>query len=75
MSLVRMAEAVGIGAIGKNGLLFHSEYGPRLMLGGVITTAALPKTAWPARGRLVMINIKMQIMAELPLIQLPSLGL
>jgi len=49
MSLVKMAEAVGIGKIGKNGLLLHSKYGPRLMLGGIVTTAVLPSMTWPAR--------------------------
>jgi epoxyqueuosine reductase QueG len=44
-----MAEAAGMGKIGKNGLLFNSRYGPRLMLGGILTTAALPEIAWPAK--------------------------
>src|SRR4030042_5132241 len=35
MSLVKMAEAVGIGKVGKNGLLFSSKYGPKLLLGGI----------------------------------------
>jgi epoxyqueuosine reductase QueG len=47
MSLIKMAEVVGIGKIGKNGLLFNSKYGPRLLLGGIITTASLPTIAWP----------------------------
>lgn len=47
LSLVSMAEAVGIGKTGKNGLLFNSHYGPRLILGGLVTTASLPETAWP----------------------------
>ena len=47
LSLVRMAEIVGIGKIGKNGLLFNSKYGPRLMLGGIITTASLATISWP----------------------------
>lgn len=38
---LRMAEAAGIGAIGNNGLLLHSLYGSRLMLGGLLTTASL----------------------------------
>lgn len=41
--LVRMAEAVGLGKIGRNGLLMHEKYGPRLHLGGVITTVELPE--------------------------------
>ena len=49
MNLVRMAEATGIGRIGKNGLLFNSKYGPRLLLGGIVTTASLPSIAWPER--------------------------
>jgi epoxyqueuosine reductase QueG len=42
LNQIRMAEAAGIGAIGRNGLLIHSRYGSRLMLGGVVTTALLP---------------------------------
>jgi epoxyqueuosine reductase QueG len=49
LSLVRMAEAVGIGKVGKNGLLFNSQYGPRLLLGGIVTTASLPVVAWPKK--------------------------
>ncbi|MCP4667396.1 MAG: hypothetical protein GY849_13625 [Deltaproteobacteria bacterium] len=49
MSLVKMAEAVGVGKTGKNGLLFHTDYGPRLMLGGIITTADLPTMTWPQK--------------------------
>ena len=49
LSLARMAESVGIGKVGKNGLLFNSRYGPRLLLGGVITTASLPTMAWPGK--------------------------
>jgi epoxyqueuosine reductase QueG len=49
LSLVRMAEAVGIGKVGKNGLLFNSRYGPRLLLGGIVTTASLPVMASPER--------------------------
>jgi epoxyqueuosine reductase QueG len=49
LSLVRMGEATGIGKIGKNGLLFHSKYGPRLMLGGIVTTAPLPSMARPEK--------------------------
>ena len=47
LSLVRMGEATGIGKIGKNGLLIKSLYGPRLLLGGIVTTAALPQMTWP----------------------------
>ena len=49
VSLVRMAEAAGIGKTGKNGLLFNTRYGPRLILGGIVTTASLPETAWPQK--------------------------
>lgn len=44
---IRMGEIVGIGTIGKNGLLIHPRYGSRLMLGGVITTASLQKIRYP----------------------------
>jgi epoxyqueuosine reductase len=49
MSLVKMAETVGIGKTGKNGLLFNADYGPRFMLGGIITTADLPPVTWPQK--------------------------
>ncbi len=41
LNQLRMGESTGIGKIGKNGLLLHSQYGARLMLGGVVTTADL----------------------------------
>jgi epoxyqueuosine reductase QueG len=44
---IRMAVAVGIGVVGNNGLLLHSRYGARLMLGGVLTTASLPQMRSP----------------------------
>jgi epoxyqueuosine reductase QueG len=47
VSLIKMAEAVGIGKIGKNGLLLNSKYGPRLLLGGIITALSLPPIIWP----------------------------
>ena len=47
LSLVKMAESVGIGKTGKNGLLFNARYGPRLILGGLVTTAALPEITPP----------------------------
>lgn len=47
LSLVTMAEIVGIGKTGKNGLLINSQYGPRLILGGLVTTAALPEITRP----------------------------
>jgi len=46
-----MAETVGIGRVGKNGLLFHSKYGPRLLLGGIVTTASLPTMGWPEKDK------------------------
>ena len=49
LSLVKMAEATRIGKVGKNGLLFNSKYGPRLLLGGIVTTSSLPPMSWPER--------------------------
>lgn len=47
LNQLHMGEAVGIGTIGHNGLLVHARYGARLMLGGVVTTAALPPFRTP----------------------------
>jgi len=47
MNQIRMAEIVKIGVIGKNGLLLHSRYGSRLMLGALLTTASLPVMHYP----------------------------
>jgi epoxyqueuosine reductase QueG len=47
LNQLRMGEATGIGVIGRNGLLLHSRYGARLMLGGVVTTADLPAFRMP----------------------------
>jgi len=44
---LRMAEVAGMGVIGKNGLLIHSKYGARLMLGGLLTTASLDEVYYP----------------------------
>jgi epoxyqueuosine reductase len=44
---VRMGEVTRIGIRGRNGLLFHPRHGSRLMLGGVVTTAALPTRTDP----------------------------
>lgn len=44
---IRMGEVTRIGTRGRNGLLFHPRHGGRLMLGGVVTTAALPPRAEP----------------------------
>ena len=48
LNQIRMGEVTGIGVIGKNGLLLHSRYAPRLMLGGVVTSAAFPEMRTPA---------------------------
>ena len=48
LNQIRMGEVTKIGVIGKNGLLLHSRYGARLMLGGVVTTAALPEMRYPS---------------------------
>ena len=42
-----MAEAAGLGTVGKNGLLLNPNFGPRLILGGLITSAALEATVRP----------------------------
>lgn len=47
---IRMAEESGLGIRGRNGLLVNSRYGARLMLGGVVTTAALPELNLPELG-------------------------
>ena len=47
LNQIRMGEICGIGVRGKNGLLIHSQYGSRLMLGGVVTTADLPAMRYP----------------------------
>ncbi len=49
LNMVRMGAVTGIGVIGRNGLLIHSRYGARLMLGAVLTTASFPKTGSPGR--------------------------
>ena len=47
LNQIQMGRVTGIGVIGKNGLLIHSRYGARLMLGGVATTAELPQGRTP----------------------------
>ncbi len=47
LNQIRMGKLTGIGAIGRNGLLFNSQFGARLMLGGVVTTADLPSLRIP----------------------------
>lgn len=47
LNQIQMGRVTGIGVIGKNGLLIHSQYGARLMLGGVVTTADLPEGRYP----------------------------
>jgi epoxyqueuosine reductase QueG len=44
---LKMAEVTGIGIIGNNRLLINSQYGARLMLGSVITTAEFPRVSYP----------------------------
>lgn len=47
LNQIRMGQVTGIGVIGKNGLLLNSQFGSRLMLGGVVTTAELPEMRSP----------------------------
>ena len=47
LNQIQMGRVTGIGVMGKNGLLIHSQYGARLMLGGVVTTADLPHVCYP----------------------------
>jgi epoxyqueuosine reductase len=47
LNQIAMGSAAGIGFLGKNGLLVNELYGPRMMLGAVITDAALPASAEP----------------------------
>jgi epoxyqueuosine reductase QueG len=47
LNQIQMGRVTGMGVIGKNGLLIHSRYGARLMLGGVVTTADLPGWRYP----------------------------
>jgi len=47
LNQIQMGRATGIGVVGKNGLLVHSHYGARLMLGGVVTSADLPARRYP----------------------------
>ena len=44
-----MAEAAGLGRVGKNGLLLNPNFGPRLILGGLITSAVLEAAVRPDR--------------------------
>lgn len=50
VSLAWMAQACGLGVIGKNGMLMHTQYGPRLHLGGLVTTLELPETTVGGAG-------------------------
>lgn len=50
VNLVKMAELSGLGKLGKNGLLVHPTAGPRLLLGGIVTTARLPAIS-PSHSR------------------------
>lgn len=47
LNQIRMAVLTGVGARGRNGLLLHSSYGARLMLGAVVTAASLPSLRMP----------------------------
>ena len=47
LNQIQIGRVTGIGVIGKNGLLIHSQYGARLMLGSVVTTAHLPARCNP----------------------------
>lgn len=47
LNQIRVGEVTRIGTRGRNGLLVHPRYGSRLMLGGVVTTADLPRRAEP----------------------------
>jgi len=47
LNQIRVGEVTGIGSRGRNGLLVHPRYGSRLMLGGVVTSIALPSRAEP----------------------------
>ena len=49
VNLIVMGAASGIGFLGKNGMLMHPEYGPRLMLGGVVTSLELEPFSHPYR--------------------------
>ncbi len=51
LNVVKAAEAAGLGKIGKNGLLFHPEVGCRLLLGGIVTSAALPSWRLPGESK------------------------
>lgn len=42
LNLVKMADLSGLGTLGRNGILINSKDGPRLLLGGIVTTAGLP---------------------------------
>lgn len=46
VSLSWMAQACGLGVVGKNGMVMHPEYGPRLHFGGLITTLDLPQVSF-----------------------------
>ena len=51
VNLIHLGAAVNIGKIGKNALLFNSRYGPRLILGGIVTSAPLPAVTVPDEGQ------------------------
>jgi len=49
INLMKLGETVGIGKMGKNGLLFNATYGPRLLLSAIVTTAELNTMSWPRK--------------------------
>ncbi len=59
LNQIRMGAAAGIGVIGRNGLLIHSRYGSRLMLGGVVTTARAARAS-PRRTERARLSVQLQ---------------
>jgi epoxyqueuosine reductase len=47
LNQIQMGRVTGMGVVGKNGLLIHSQHGARLMLGGVVTSADLLEGRYP----------------------------
>jgi len=48
MPLIYWAQEAGLGKLTRSGLLAHPRYGTRVLLGGVVTTLALPPGGKPA---------------------------
>ena len=55
-SHVRAAAAAGLGQVGLNGMLVHPDYGPRVHLGSIITTAPLTADE-PFAGKLCQTRV------------------